>query len=257
MAWGPNGQSPGAPWLEEHALRPSSVDFLAGLEGRAPDGSVLRRSLAAIRSFAAQLDGEGKDAGVVEAHAFISALAGHGLSEQETAEHRRDLLGLQEAVVLARSFQLYQRAEGLVALAGELGDTDPQVGLDFLEKAAAIYKRLAEKRTVVDPTMALNEWLWRPAEVPLASVEPGAAINLLLELSPPPGGSWLTGHCRCGVHAIPPSHPRCITGAPFANASSTAIGPALPCAAPPAPRSASARKCLACRRRASLPGRAR
>ena len=44
------------------------------------------------------------------------------------------------------------------------------------EDAQRIYKRLAEKRTVVDPTMALNEWLWRPAEVPLATVEPGAAM---------------------------------------------------------------------------------
>ena len=43
------------------------------------------------------------------------------------------------------------------------------------EEARQLYKLLAEKKTVVDPTMALNEWLWRPAEVPLASVEPGAA----------------------------------------------------------------------------------
>ncbi len=164
MAWWPAGPAPDAAWLEEHALRPSSVDFVAGLEERAPERSVLRRSLAAIGSFVAQLDGEGKDAGVVEAHAFISALAGHGLSDQETAEHRRDLLGLQEAVVLARSFQLYQRAEGLVALAGDLGATDPKVGLDFLDKATAIYKRLAVAQQYPERLLERQHQVWRMIE---------------------------------------------------------------------------------------------
>ncbi|MDP1807846.1 MAG: hypothetical protein Q8K72_21895, partial [Acidimicrobiales bacterium] len=57
-AGSPAGPAPDAAWLEEHALRPSSVDFLAGLEARAPERSVLRRSLGAIRSFVAQLDAE-------------------------------------------------------------------------------------------------------------------------------------------------------------------------------------------------------
>ena len=102
LAWAPAGPAPDAAWLQDHALRSSSADFLTDLEARAPEGSVLRRSLGAIRSFVAQLDAEGKDAGVVEAHTFISALAGHGLSDGETAEHGRDLLDLQEAVVAAR-----------------------------------------------------------------------------------------------------------------------------------------------------------
>ena len=174
LAWSPAGpapeaESPAGPapetaWLEEHALRLSSVDFLAGLEARAPEGSVLRRSLAAIRSFVAQLESEGKDAGVVEAHAFIAALSGHGLSGEETAEHRRELLNLQEAVVLARSFQLYQRAEGLVALAAELGKTDPQAGLDFFEKAAAIYKRLAVAQQYPERLLERQHQVWRMIE---------------------------------------------------------------------------------------------
>jgi len=164
LAWAPAGPPPDAAWLEEHALRSSSAEFLADLEARAPEGSVLRRSLGAIRSFVARLDAEGKDAGVVEAHAFISALAGHGLSDGETAEHRRDLLDLQEAVVLARSFQLYQRAEGLVALAGELADTDPRVGMDFLEKAAAIYKRLAVAQQYPERLLERQHQVWRMIE---------------------------------------------------------------------------------------------
>lgn len=158
------GPAPDAGWLEQHALRRSSVEFLGDLETRAPEGSVLRRSLAAVRSFVAQLDREGKDAGVVEAHAFISALAGHGLSPEETAQHTRDLLALQEALVLARSFQLYQRAEGLVALAGDLGPADPQITLDFLEKAAAIYKRLAVAQQYPERLLERQQQIWRMVE---------------------------------------------------------------------------------------------
>jgi len=164
LAWAPAGPAPDAAWLQDHALRSSSADFLTDLEARAPEGSVLRRSLGAIRSFVAQLDAEGKDAGVVEAHTFISALAGHGLSDGETAEHGRDLLDLQEAVVAARSFQLYQRAEGLVALASQLADTDPQVGLDFLEKAAAIYKRLAVAQQYPERLLERQHQVWRMIE---------------------------------------------------------------------------------------------
>ena len=163
-AGSPAGPAPDAAWLEEHGLRPSSVDFLADLEARSPDGSFLQRSLGAIRSFVAQLDGESKDAGVVEAHAFIAALSGHGLSGEETAEHRRELLDLQEALVLARSFQLYQRAEGLVALAAELGKTDPQAGLDFFEKAAAIYKRLAVAQQYPERLVERQHQVWRMIE---------------------------------------------------------------------------------------------
>jgi hypothetical protein len=156
--------APDAGWLDEHGLRRPSADFLAALEARAPGGSVLRRSLAAIRAFVAQLDGEGKDAGVIEAHAFISALAGHGLAEAETAQYGRELLGLQEAVVLARSSQLYWRAEGLVALAAGLEATDPQAALDFLEKAAAIYKRLAVAQQYPERLLERHQQVWRAIE---------------------------------------------------------------------------------------------
>jgi hypothetical protein len=158
------GPAPDAGWLADHALRRSSADLLRDLEGRAPERSILRRSLGAVRSFVAQLDGEGKDAGVVEAHAFIAALAGHGLSTEETSQHTRDLLTLQEAVVLARSFQLYQRAEGLVALAGDLGPADPQITLDFLEKAAAIYKRLAVAQQYPERLLERQQQIWRMVE---------------------------------------------------------------------------------------------
>jgi imidazolonepropionase-like amidohydrolase len=43
------------------------------------------------------------------------------------------------------------------------------------EEARRLFAHLAEKKTVVDPTLALNEWLWRPASTPVSSVEPGAA----------------------------------------------------------------------------------
>jgi hypothetical protein len=158
------GKAPDAGWLEEHAVRRPSVDFLYDLEACAPDGSVLRRSLGAVRSFVAQLDAGNKDAGVVEAHAFISALSGYGLSIEETSEHTRDLLALQEAVVLARSFQLYQRAEGLVALAGDLGPADPPITLDFLEKAAAIYKRLAVAQQYPERLVERQQQVWRMVE---------------------------------------------------------------------------------------------
>ena len=133
------GTPPDASWIEHDGLRLSSVDFLSRLPA---EGSALRRDLEAVRSFVAAMDEEAKDAGVVEAHAFIAGLSGHGLSQEETGERRRELLALQEVVVLLRSFQLYQRAEGLVALAGEIESTDPHVAADFLEKAAALYKRL-------------------------------------------------------------------------------------------------------------------
>ena len=158
------GAPPDAGWLEDHALRRSSVDFLGDLEDCAPHGSLLRRTVGAVRSFVTQLDSEGKDAGVVEAHAFIAALAGHGLSSGETSEHTRDLLTLHEAVVLARSFELYQRAEGLVALAGDLGPADPQITLDFLEKAAAIYKRLGVAQQYPERLLERQQQVWRMVE---------------------------------------------------------------------------------------------
>jgi len=161
--WAP-GAAPDAVWLEGHALRRSSVELLADLGARAPDGSDLGRSLDAIRSFVAGMDADGKDVGVVEAHAFIAALAGHGLGAEETGDSRRDLLALQEAVVLLRSFQLYQRAEGLVALAGDLASTDPQVALDFLEKAAAIYKRLAVAQQYPERVLERHQQIWRMIE---------------------------------------------------------------------------------------------
>ena len=111
-----------------------------------------------------QLDDEGKDAGVVEAHAFIAALSSHGLSGDETAAQRRELLGLQEAVVLVRSFQLYQRAEGLVGLATDMASTDPNVALDFLEKAAAIYKRLAVAQQYPERLLERHQQVWRMIE---------------------------------------------------------------------------------------------
>ena len=162
LEWAP--AAPDAAWLDAHALRRPSTDFLLDLEARAPDGSLLRRSLGAIRSALAQFDSEGKDAGVIEAHAFVAALAGHGLSDSDIAAYRRQLFGLHEAVVLARSFQLYQRAEGLVALAGDLEDADPQVALDFLEKAAANYKRLAVAQQYPERLVERQQQVWRMVE---------------------------------------------------------------------------------------------
>jgi hypothetical protein len=164
LEWAPAGPAPDAAWLDEHGLRRSSADFLFALEARAPNASLLRRSLGAIRAFVAQVDSEGKDAGVIETHAFIAALSGYGLGEDEVAQYRRELLGLQEAVVLARSFQLYQRAEGLVALAGDLEETDPQVAVDFLEKAAAIYKRLAVAQQYPERLLERQQQVWRMVE---------------------------------------------------------------------------------------------
>ena len=158
------GARPEAGWLEDEALRRSSVDFLTDLAGRAAEGSDLRRSLDAITSFVASLDAEGKDAGVVEAHAFISALSGHGLSPEETGERRGELLALQEAVMLLRSFQLYQRAEGLVGVAGDVGPTDPQAAIDFLEKAAGIYKRLAVAQQYPERLLERHQQIWRMIE---------------------------------------------------------------------------------------------
>ena len=158
------GAEPRAEWLEEYARRGSSVEFLSELAGRAPGGSDLRRSLDAVRSFVAAMDADGKDVGVVEAHAFIAALAGHGLSADETRDRLRDLLALQEAVVLLRSYQLYRRAEGLVALAGDIGDTDPGAALDFLEKAAAVYKRLAVAQQYPERMLERQQQVWRMIE---------------------------------------------------------------------------------------------
>lgn len=161
--WDP-GTAPDAGWLDGRAGRRSSVELLDDLAELAPGGSDLRRSLEAVRSFVHQLDQAGKDAGVVEAHAFIAALSSHGLSDEETSSRRRDLLALQEAVVLVRSFQLYQRAEGLVVLAGDIVSADPQVALDFLEKAAAIYKRLAVAQQYPERLLERHQQVWRMIE---------------------------------------------------------------------------------------------
>jgi hypothetical protein len=161
--WAP-GARPDASWLGDVGVRQSSPDFLADLASRADGGSELRRDLQAVRSFVAGLDDEGKDAGVVEAHAFIAALSSHGLSAEETGERRRELLTLQEAVVLLRSFQLYQRAEGLVAVAGDISSTDPQAALDFLEKAAALYKRLAVAQQYPERLLERQQQVWRMIE---------------------------------------------------------------------------------------------
>jgi hypothetical protein len=161
--WAPDA-APGAAWLEQHALRRSSVELLTDLRARTAEGSELGRNLDAVKSFVAGMDDEGKDVGVVEAHAFIAALAGHGLAGEETTERRRDLLALQEAVVLLRSFQLYQRAEGLVVLAGDIASADPQVALDFLEKAAAIYKRLAVAQQYPERLLERHQQIWRMLE---------------------------------------------------------------------------------------------
>jgi hypothetical protein len=160
----PSGCTPDASWLEDHGLRMSSVDMLRALEERAGGSSDLCRSLGAVRSFVASLDEGGKDAGVIEAHAFIATLSSHGLSEEETAEHRRELLALQEAVVLLRSFQLYLRAEGLVALAGDVAATDAQAAVDFLEAAAAIYKRLAVAQQYPERLLERHQQIWRMVE---------------------------------------------------------------------------------------------
>jgi len=158
------GAAPDAAWLRDEGVRRPSVDFLSDLEARATAGSDLRRSLEAVRSFVAALDAEGKDAGIVETHAFITALSSHGLSGEETEERRRELLTLQEAVVLLRSFQLYQRAEGLVTLAGDIASTDPHVALDFLDKAAAIYKRLAVAQQYPERLLERHQQVWRMIE---------------------------------------------------------------------------------------------
>jgi imidazolonepropionase-like amidohydrolase len=42
-------------------------------------------------------------------------------------------------------------------------------------EAQKVIKTLAERRTVVDPTVALLEWLWHPQRVPFETIEPGAA----------------------------------------------------------------------------------
>jgi imidazolonepropionase-like amidohydrolase len=42
-------------------------------------------------------------------------------------------------------------------------------------EARRVVKTLAERRTVVDPTLALREWLGHPLSVPFSTVEPGAA----------------------------------------------------------------------------------
>jgi hypothetical protein len=161
--WRP-GAAPDASWLEHDALRRSSPDFLAALAGRAIEGSDLCRDLEAVRSFVSGLEDEGKDAGVVEAHAFIAALSGHGLTPEETSDRRRDLLALQEALVLARSFQLYQRAEGLVVLAGDIASADPTAAVDFLEMSAAIYKRLAVAQQYPERLLERQQQIWRLVE---------------------------------------------------------------------------------------------
>jgi len=161
--WRPS-ETPDAAWLEHGALRSASPDFLAGLAARAVESSDLSRDLEAVRSFVTGLDDEGKDAGVVEAHAFIAALAGHGLTPEETSDRRRELLALQEAVVLARSFQLYQRAEGLVVLVGDIAVADPSVAVDFLEMAAAIYKRVAVAQQYPERLLERQQQIWRMVE---------------------------------------------------------------------------------------------
>ncbi|MDQ4068941.1 MAG: hypothetical protein M3203_05640 [Actinomycetota bacterium] len=158
------GTRPDPDWLEREGLRLSSVEFLDNLQARTVRGSNLRRDVEAVRSFVARLDEEGKDAGVVEADAFIAGLSAHGLSQEETAAGRRELLALQEAVVLLRSFQLYQRAEGLVALAVDLESTDAHVAVDFLERAAAIYKRLAVAQQYPERLLERHQQLWRMLE---------------------------------------------------------------------------------------------
>jgi hypothetical protein len=160
----PDGSPPSAAWIEHDGLRLPSVDFLRALEERSGDGSDLGRRLRAVRSFVASLDAAGKDAGVVEAHAFIEALSSHGLGQDETAEHGRELLALQEAVVLLRSLQLYLRAEGLVALAGEVTPRDPQAAVDFLQTAAAIYKRVAVAQQYPERLVERQQQIWRMVE---------------------------------------------------------------------------------------------
>jgi imidazolonepropionase-like amidohydrolase len=42
-------------------------------------------------------------------------------------------------------------------------------------EAQKVIKTLVERRTVVDPTVALLEWIWHPQRVPFETLEPGAA----------------------------------------------------------------------------------
>jgi hypothetical protein len=161
--WKPD-DAPGAAWLEDRVSCRSAAPLLGDLAAKAPDRSDLRRDISAVASFVAQLDAEGKDAGVIEAHAFIAALAGHGLSGDETVARRRELLTLQEVVALVVSFQLYLRAEGLVALATDIASTDAGVALDFLEKAAAIYKRLAVAQQYPERLVERGQQVWRMIE---------------------------------------------------------------------------------------------
>jgi imidazolonepropionase-like amidohydrolase len=54
-------------------------------------------------------------------------------------------------------------------------------------EAQRAIRELADRHTVVDPTIALYQWLWHPASVPFATIEPGAA-KLPPELAGPING---------------------------------------------------------------------
>src|SRR5436853_339213 len=57
--WSP-GEEPDAAWLAEHVFARPATDLLADLEPRAPEGSLLRRALGAIRSLVAATEQQHK-----------------------------------------------------------------------------------------------------------------------------------------------------------------------------------------------------
>ncbi|MGH9279325.1 MAG: hypothetical protein ACRD12_14620 [Acidimicrobiales bacterium] len=140
------------------------LDFLPGLEAHAPEGSTLRRAVAAVRSLVAAAEREHKDVGVMETHAFVAALAGHGLTQEETDAWNRRLLAIREAVVLQRTFTLYGRAERLVRTADERRDRDPAAAHDLLTRAANIYKRMAVAQMYPERLLERHQHIVRSAE---------------------------------------------------------------------------------------------
>jgi len=135
------GEEPDAAWLAQHVARPAT-DFVAALEPRAQAGSLLGRAFGAIRSLTTATEREHTDLGVLETHAFVGALAGHGLSTAETDGWCAALLDLREAVVLQHTFNNHLRAEHLVRTADAVRDRDPKTAHGLLNRAANLYQRI-------------------------------------------------------------------------------------------------------------------
>ena len=161
--WEP-GLAPDRQWLEERVVDTPPPMLLAELHGRAPHGSELERMLAAVLGLVRNLEAEAKDLSIMEPHAFIGALAQHGLSEPDVDRLHCRLLLIREALILAKSLQLYRSAERAVVIAHQSSDHDPEAALASIGRAANIYKRLCVAQMYPERLLERQHQVSREAE---------------------------------------------------------------------------------------------